>query len=135
MNGVRTIKKYPNRRLYDITESRYVTLEDIRKFVVDGLDFVVIEQSTNRDITRLLLLQVVAAEEEKAEISMSSGFLLQVIRSYGKTPAKALASYLEHSLDQLLTHYGACLTNDRRSEGDPQRAAFGDRFPRIVDTM
>ena len=30
---------------------------------------------------------------------------------------------------------GACLTNDRRSEDDPQRASFGDRFPRIVDTM
>ena len=27
---------------------------------------------------------------------------------------------------------GACLGNDRRSEGDPQRAAFGDRFPRIA---
>src|SRR5580658_2251577 len=28
---------------------------------------------------------------------------------------------------------GACLTNDRRSEGDPDRAAFCDRFPRIAD--
>ena len=30
---------------------------------------------------------------------------------------------------------GASLADDRRSEGDPQRAAFGDRFPRIVNTM
>jgi polyhydroxyalkanoate synthesis repressor PhaR len=101
MNAVRTIKKYPNRRLYDTTESRYVTLEDIRKFVIDGLDFIVVEKSTNRDITRVLLLQVVAAEEEKGEISMSRGFLLQVIRSYGTTPARVMARYLEHSLDQL----------------------------------
>jgi hypothetical protein len=31
--------------------------------------------------------------------------------------------------------WGACLGNDRRSEDDPQRAAFCDRFPRIVDAM
>ena len=28
---------------------------------------------------------------------------------------------------------GACLGNDRRSEGDPDRAAFCDRFPRIAN--
>jgi polyhydroxyalkanoate synthesis repressor PhaR len=103
MNGVRTIKKYPNRRLYDTTESRYVTLEDIRRFVIDGVDFIVVEKSTNKDITRALLLQVVAAQEEKAEMSMSRGFLLQVIRSYDKGPAKMIARYLEHSLDQLVS--------------------------------
>ena len=34
-----------------------------------------------------------------------------------------------------LRELGACLSNDRRSEGDPQRADFCDRFPRIVGTM
>jgi polyhydroxyalkanoate synthesis repressor PhaR len=101
MKEVRTITKYPNRRLYDATESRYVTLEDIRKFVIDGLDFVVVEKGTNKDITRALLLQVVTAQEEKAEISMSREFLLQVIRTHGKSPARVIAAYLEHSLDQL----------------------------------
>ncbi len=30
---------------------------------------------------------------------------------------------------------GACLADGRRSEGGPQRAGFGDRFPRIAGTM
>ncbi len=104
MKGARTIKKYPNRRLYDSAASRYVTLDDIRGFVVDGIDFIVVEKSTNRDITRAMLLQVIAAQEQKAEISMSRGFLLQVIRSYGKRSSKPIARYLEHSLDVLSRH-------------------------------
>jgi polyhydroxyalkanoate synthesis regulator protein len=44
---------------------------------------------------------VVTAQEEKAEISMSREFLLQVIRTHGKIPARVIAAYLEHSLDQL----------------------------------
>ena len=36
MSNERLIKKYANRRLYDSTESRHVTLEDIRKMIVSG---------------------------------------------------------------------------------------------------
>ena len=41
----------------------------------------------------------------------------------------------ERDLFVILTYPGACLTNNRRSEGDPQRADFGDRFPSIAGTM
>ena len=46
MSDPRVIKKYPNRRLYDTVESRYITLADIRKLVVDRIDFVVIDKKT-----------------------------------------------------------------------------------------
>src|SRR5438477_13140631 len=35
MSEPRTIKKYPNRRLYDTVESRYITLADIRRLVIE----------------------------------------------------------------------------------------------------
>ena len=41
MSEPRTIKKYPNRRLYDTVESRYITLADIRRLVLERIDFVV----------------------------------------------------------------------------------------------
>jgi len=40
-----------------------------------------------------------------------------------------------HAVARVLESAGACLANDRRSEGDPQRADSGDRFPRIAGTM
>ncbi len=40
--AARVIRKYPNRRLYDTVESRYVTLADIRRLVVERIDFVVL---------------------------------------------------------------------------------------------
>ena len=45
----------------------------------------------------------------------------------------AKASYRERLFWPTATSWlGACLTNDRRSEGDPDRAGFCDRFPRIA---
>ena len=60
----RVIKKYPNRRLYDTTESKYVTLNDVRKLVLDGVSFCVIDKKTGEDITRNILLQIIIEQEE-----------------------------------------------------------------------
>ncbi len=93
----RVIKKYPNRRLYDTTQSRYITLSDIRRLVMEKQDFIVIDQKTHEDITRSILLQVIA-EQESGEPMMSQDFLSQVIRSYGGTMQSFVGSYLENSL-------------------------------------
>ena len=97
----RIIKKYPNRRLYDTVESRYITLNDIRQLVMDKTDFVVIDKASKEDITRAILLQVIADQENGAPI-MSQDFLSQVIRAYGGAMQSFVGSYLDHSL-QLFT--------------------------------
>ena len=94
----RVIKKYPNRRLYDTVESRYITLADIRRLVIDKVDFVVIDKKSQEDITRPILLQVIAEQEHTGEPLMSQDFLSQVIRSYGSTMQSFVGSYLEQSL-------------------------------------
>ncbi len=95
----RVIKKYPNRRLYDTAESRYITLADIRKLVVDRIDFVVLDKTTQEDITRSILLQVIAEQEScVSEPVMSRDFLSQIIRSYGGNMQNVVGSYLEQSL-------------------------------------
>src|SRR5262245_12314386 len=98
MSEPRVIKKYPNRRLYDTVESRYITLADIRKLVVDRVEFVVIDKKTQADITRVILLQVIAEQEHSGEPVMSRDFLAQLIRSYGGTMHEMIGSYLEQSL-------------------------------------
>ena len=103
MSEPRTIKKYPNRRLYDTVESRYITLADIRRLVIERIDFVVIDKKTQGDITRSILLQVIAEQEHGGEPLMSCDFLSQVIRSYGAGARGAMGSYLEQSLKLFAT--------------------------------
>ena len=106
MSEPRTIKKYPNRRLYDTVESRYITLADIRRLVLERIDFVVIDKKTQGDITRTILLQVIAEQEHGGEPLMSRDFLSQVIRSYGGTTRGVIGNYLEQSLRQFASQNG-----------------------------
>jgi len=98
MSATRTIKKYPNRRLYDTEESRYITLADVRKLVLDKTDFVVIDKKSGDDITRNILLQVISEQEQSGEPIMSRDFLSHVIRSYGGVMHGFVGSYLDQSI-------------------------------------
>ena len=99
----RVIKKYPNRRLYDTVESRYITLVDVRRLVMDKVDFVVIDKKTQEDITRSILLQVIAEQEHTTDPLMSQDFLSQCIRSYGGTMQSVVGSYLDQSMKLFLS--------------------------------
>jgi len=94
----RIIKKYPNRRLYDTEISRYITLEEIRKLVLQGVEFTVIDKRTRRDITRSILLQVISEQEEGGDPIFSTEVLRQIIRFYGDSMQSTMSGYLELSL-------------------------------------
>ena len=79
-------------------EIRYITLGASRTLVVERIDFVVIEKKTQADITRSILLQVIAEQEHAGEPVMSRDFLSQVIRTYGGQMQGVVGSYLEQSL-------------------------------------
>lgn len=111
MSGPRIIKKYPNRRLYDPGESRYVTLAEIQKIAAAGVDFIVIDKATGEDVTRSTLLQVIDAQEQRGASLLTHEFLLQMIRSQDQGRPALTASYLEQSLN-LFRREGAA---DRRT--------------------
>jgi polyhydroxyalkanoate synthesis repressor PhaR len=113
----RVIKKYPNRRLYDTVESRYITLADIRRLVMDKVDFLVVDKKSQEDITRSILLQVIAEQEHAGEPLMSQDFLSQVIRSYGGAMQNVVGSYLEQSLKMLSTQQPQIREHLRTSMG------------------
>jgi polyhydroxyalkanoate synthesis repressor PhaR len=58
----RVIRKYANRRLYDTSESRYVTLRDLSELVLLHTEFVVIDFRTHTDITVPILLDVLSEQ-------------------------------------------------------------------------
>lgn len=94
----RTISKYPNRRLYDPEQGRYITLEDIRSLVTDNVDFIVLDKKTGADITCAVLVQVVSSEEKSAHSVFRRDFLLDLIRSRGGPAQGAVGDYLERAL-------------------------------------
>ncbi len=102
MSDPRVIKKYPNRRLYDTVESRYITLADVRRLVVEKIDFVVVDKKNNADITRSILLQVIAEQEHLPEPILTQDFMVNVIRSYGSGGQGAVSGHLEQTLRQFL---------------------------------
>jgi polyhydroxyalkanoate synthesis repressor PhaR len=98
----RTIKKYANRRLYDTHASKHVTLEGIRQLIVDGEDLVVLDDTTGQDITRSILLQVIAEQEQGGRPILSAGMLRHIIRFYGNPLQEFMAQYLESSVESFL---------------------------------
>ena len=67
----RIIKKYPNRRLYDTTESKYVTLNDVRELVLGGVAFCVIDKKSVEDIVLLILKEIsLIFREEWRQLNM-----------------------------------------------------------------
>jgi polyhydroxyalkanoate synthesis repressor PhaR len=95
----RVIKKYANRRLYDSSQSRHVTLDDIREFVIAGEKIRVVEDKTGEDITRLILLQVIAEQEQFGKPILSGPVLESIIRFYGNGLQDFMTGYLEKSIE------------------------------------
>lgn len=98
MPPIRIIKKYPNRRLYDTNISKYITLEEIRQLVLENVQFRVEDKRTEEDITRSILLQVIAEQEEGGNPLFTTDLLVFIIRYYGDPMQKSISRYLELSM-------------------------------------
>jgi polyhydroxyalkanoate synthesis repressor PhaR len=94
----RVIKKYPNRRLYDTEQSRYITLADLQKLAESGEEFEVKDATSGENITRMILLQIIAEQESSGNPVFTTDILTRIIRFYGASVQDALTNYLEQSL-------------------------------------
>ncbi len=81
------IKKYSNRRLYDSTNKKYVTLDDIAMLIREGNEVKVIDSQTGADISKVILIQVVLESEKNKEDILPVSFLHMLIK-YGNKVAK-----------------------------------------------
>ena len=94
----RIIKKYPNRRLYDTETSSYITLADVKKLVLEQVDFKIEDAKTRENLTRSILLQIILEEETAGAPIFSSDVLSQIIRFYGNAMQGMMGSYLEKNI-------------------------------------
>lgn len=98
MSVSRIIKKYPNRRLYDTEQSRYITLADVHKLVTEGVEFKVVDANSKEDLTRGILLQIILEQEHGAQPLFTTEILSKMIRFYGDSVQGVFSNYLEKTL-------------------------------------
>lgn len=79
MSMTRLIKKYKNRRLYDTETSQYITVEQLQRYVVDGVAFRVEDSETAKDLTNSILLQILVEMETGPTQFLSPEILRQII--------------------------------------------------------
>jgi polyhydroxyalkanoate synthesis repressor PhaR len=114
----RVIKKYPNRRLYDTATSSYITLVDVKKLVLENVDFRVVDAKTNEDLTRSILLQIILEEESGGMPMFSSDMLSQIIRFYGHAMQGMMGAYLEKNVQTFIEMQNRLQEQSRTLYGD-----------------
>jgi polyhydroxyalkanoate synthesis repressor PhaR len=107
MSEERLIKKYPNRRLYDTEESRYITLAEVKDLVMRAVPFKVLDSQTEEDITRAILLQIILDQEAGGQPLFTADMLAHFIRFYGDSAQAAFSAFLDHSLTFFLNQQRA----------------------------
>ena len=117
---VRTLKKYPNRRLYDTQTSSYITLTDVKRMVLDAEDFEVRDAKTGEDLTRSILLQIILEEESGGVPMFSTQALAQIIRFYGHAMQGVMGTMLEKNL-QAFTDMQAQFLQSSKGLYDPKQ--------------
>ena len=118
--GVRILKKYPNRRLYDTEISSYITLAEVKAMVLSGTAFEVRDAKTGDDLTRSILLQIILEEESGGVPMFSTSMLAQIIRFYGHAMQGMMGTYLEKNL-QTFTDVQARLAGQSKGLLDPRQ--------------
>lgn len=95
----RLIKKYKNRRLYDTTQSQYITIDDLHHYVIEGILFEVKDSTTNKDLTSLTLMQILMEMESGSTQFLSSDMLRQLICLAHHPMNQALKTMLKQLVD------------------------------------
>lgn len=94
------IKKYPNRRLYNTSNSAYIVLDDIIDLVKAKTDFVIEDAKSGEDITRSILNQIIFEKETKfSDFHFPLEFQKQLIALYGDSYGTMLPDFLSQSMN------------------------------------
>ena len=128
------LKKYTNRRLYDLTTSKYVTIDDVRKIIVSGESIEVTDARDDSDITRSVLLQILAEQESQGRASVLTNRVMeQIIRLYGDAFGEMASRYVEQSLLTFLEHQDQYRTRMRELSSNRAFSAMREAFERNTE--
>src|SRR3984885_7888692 len=88
--------------LTDTSASRHVTLGDLRLVIVSGDRIKVVDDKSAEDLTRSVLLQIIAEQEQFGVPVLGSELLEMIIRFHGRPMQALLSSYLEQAFTSMV---------------------------------
>jgi polyhydroxyalkanoate synthesis repressor PhaR len=103
---MRIVKKYANRKLYDTTDKKYVAMDTVARLIKDGEEVTVIENHTGRNITAVVVSQILAREKTEIAPEISSGVLIHLLRKGGervKDYSDYAKKWIGKSIDKSIT--------------------------------
>ncbi len=77
---MRLIKKYANRKLYDISDKRYLTMDRLADLIKSGEEVSIIDNETGEDITAAIVSQLLGREKWRGDKGVPSNVLMQLLR-------------------------------------------------------
>lgn len=113
------LKKYPNRRYYDATHSRHLTLEEIRTLIQQGYDIEVVDAKTNKDITAQVLTQIILELDTPKLDSLPVPLLVRLIRMNDLLIKDFIEKYFNQALKSFLEYQRQFEEQIRRTHGLP----------------
>jgi polyhydroxyalkanoate synthesis repressor PhaR len=102
MTPLRLIKRYGNRKLYDTSESRYITLDEIARLVRSGNDVKVIDNENGDDLTAITFAQIILEEEKRRSSLISLGLLRELVQ-HGEDTLAQLRTQVEKGVEAIGT--------------------------------
>jgi len=79
------IKKYANRKMYDRTDKRYITMAQLSKLIKSGEEVSIVDNSTGDDLTSSIVSQLIGREKKGQDKGVSPRVLMQLLRKGGGT--------------------------------------------------
>ncbi len=95
------IKRYANRKLYDQSRSRYVTLEELEELIRQGREIRVVDAVSGDDLTALTLAQIILENQRERRSALPAAFLHQLIK-HGETWQDYVQQSLQASLSGIV---------------------------------
>ncbi len=134
------IKRYANRKLYDVQRRRYVTLADLEEMIRAGREITVQDARTGDDLTAVTLAQVIVEIEREGRAALPAAFLHGLIK-HGEAWGEFIRQSLRASLEGLIesrrdadrvfrawaVRSGLVPAEERTAETPPRRGAAARR--------
>jgi polyhydroxyalkanoate synthesis repressor PhaR len=113
------IKKYANRRYYDATHSRHLTLDEIRDLIQQGYDIRVVDAKTSADITAQVLTHLILELDTPKLDSLPVPLLVRLIRMNDQLVKDFIEKYFNQALKSFLDYQNQIEEQFRRAHGLP----------------
>lgn len=93
------IRRYNDRRLYDTSASGYVKLEDIARMVREGTDVKVVDARSGRDLTSVILTQIIVEDARDRDSALPLQLLRTLIRASDHATHDFVSWYLNNTFE------------------------------------